>query len=108
MKTISYKGYTASLEYDAENGYLYGEVLDINDSISFDGETEPEAIENFKMMLNEYLDYCKAIGKKPDVPHQETYKAPYSHYSSPFLWESVKNTGTGRLYTRSSLALNGG
>ncbi len=105
MKTISYKGYTASLEFDAENDYFFGEVLYIKDSISFDGETEIEAIDNFKMMVDEYLEYCKAIGKVPNKPSYDVQLIVSKARFSPSRVESrLSRSG----YHNSSLAAVGG
>lgn len=73
MKTLSYKGYTASLDFDIDGNYLYGRIQGINDVISFDGETPQEAKANFEAMVDQYLDYCKSIGKDPDKSYSGTF-----------------------------------
>lgn len=73
MKTLSYKGYTGSVEFDFEGNYLYGKVQGISDLISFDGETPQEIKANFESMVDEYLEYCKQIGKNPDRSYSGTF-----------------------------------
>ena len=73
MKTLSYKGYTASLDFDLEGNYLFGKIQGINDVISFDGETPQDAKANFELMVDEYLDYCQKIGKQPDKSYSGTF-----------------------------------
>lgn len=73
MKTFTYKGYTASLDFDLEENYLYGKIQGINDVISFDGKTPKEAKANFEAMVDEYLAYCKSIGKDPDKSYSGTF-----------------------------------
>jgi predicted HicB family RNase H-like nuclease len=45
--TMSYRGYTASLTFDAEDKIIVGRVLDVDDIISFHGESVSELETNF-------------------------------------------------------------
>lgn len=60
-----HKGYTGCVEFDADNGF-YGKVLNINDLIAYQGETVNELEQSFKDGIDEYLDTCQEIGKKPN------------------------------------------
>ena len=40
--TMTYKGYTASMIFDAEDKLIVGRVLDIDDIIAFHGESVAE------------------------------------------------------------------
>ena len=40
--TMNYKGYTASMTFDPEDRVIVGRVLDINDIVSFHGESVTE------------------------------------------------------------------
>ncbi len=44
---MNYKGYTATIEVDVDAGILFGQVLDINDVITFKGKTVEEARQEF-------------------------------------------------------------
>ena len=65
---MNYKGYTANIEVDTEAGILFGQVLDINDVITFKGKTVEEAREAFQNSIDDYLEFCKELGQEPDKP----------------------------------------
>lgn len=56
---LEYRGYHASIEYDAEDDILVGEVFGIADSLNFHGESVNEVKEMFKQSIDNYLLLCK-------------------------------------------------
>ena len=58
---LEYKGYHASIEYDAEDNIFVGEVFAITDSLNFHGTTVVELKEMFEQCIDNYLDFCKEI-----------------------------------------------
>lgn len=66
---LSYKGYTGVVEdTDFENGIIFGSIVDINDSLTFQGHTLEEVRKDFEDAVDDYLDLCQEIGKDPDKP----------------------------------------
>ncbi|MEH2117437.1 type II toxin-antitoxin system HicB family antitoxin [Nostoc sp.] len=65
---MTYNGYTASVEVDVEAGILFGQVLDINDVITFKAKTVDEARQEFQNSVDDYLAFCKELGEEPDKP----------------------------------------
>ena len=63
---LEYKGYHASIEYDAEDNIFVGEVFGISDSLNFHGSSVAELNEMFKESIDNYLEICEKIGKNPD------------------------------------------
>lgn len=63
---LEYKGYHASVEYDAEDNIFVGEVFGITDSLNFHGTTVDELKEMFAQCIDNYLELCEKIGKSPD------------------------------------------
>ncbi len=53
--TMDYKGYRASMVCDAEDNIIVGRVLDIDDIISFHGESVSEFELNFHAAVDDYL-----------------------------------------------------
>lgn len=47
MNTMSYKRYTAKIEFDPEDKILFGNLIGICDTMGFHGETVPELIQAF-------------------------------------------------------------
>lgn len=56
---LEYKGYHASIEYDAEDNIFVGEVIGITDSLNFHGTSVDEVKEMFKQSIDNYLILCK-------------------------------------------------
>ncbi len=72
-QTMQYKGYDGSVLYSAEDRLLHGRILGIRDMVSFEG-TDVESLEgNFKAAVDEYLAFCKAEGKTPDMPFKGSF-----------------------------------
>ncbi|HAA28216.1 MAG TPA: toxin-antitoxin system HicB family antitoxin [Cyanobacteria bacterium UBA8553] len=65
---MTYKGYTASVEVDADAGILFGRVLDIKDVITFKAKTVDEVREEFYKSVDDYLTFCQELGEEPDKP----------------------------------------
>lgn len=64
---MSYKGYYASVEYDSEAKVFHGEVLGINDVITFQGTAVHELESEFKASVEDYLEFCAQQGKAPEI-----------------------------------------
>ena len=65
---FSYKGYTGEVLIDGDADVLAGEVLDIRDVITFEGETVPEVKQAFRDSVDDYLDFCHELGRKVNKP----------------------------------------
>lgn len=70
---LEYKGYHASIEFDAEDNLFVGEVFGITDSLNFHGESVSELKEMFKQCIDNYLELCQKIGKQPDKEFKGTF-----------------------------------
>ena len=65
---MRYKGYTAKLEYDSDNGVFNGTVLNFRTDIAFQGETLMEAERAFHKIIDKFLVWCDAENSSADVP----------------------------------------
>jgi len=65
---MKYKGYTGRVEFDDKAGIFHGEVIDTRDVITFQGKTVEEITQAFKDSIDDYLDFCRERGEKPDKP----------------------------------------
>ena len=68
INSMSYKGYTVSMVFDAEDKVIVGRVQDIDDIISFHGESVAEFELNFHMAIEDYLAASKQLGSTPEKP----------------------------------------
>ena len=65
---LKYKGYTGHAEYDDEASIFHGEVLDLRDVITFQGENVEELEKAFRQSIDDYLEFCEEKGEEPDKP----------------------------------------
>lgn len=68
VNTLKYKGYTASLGFDAEDKLIVGRVLDIDDVIVFHGESVQQFEQAFHEAIDDYLAACVALKSAPEKP----------------------------------------
>jgi predicted HicB family RNase H-like nuclease len=66
MKPLTYKGYSAIVEFDSEDEIFVGRIAGLNDVIGFHGESVAELKTAFAEALDDYLETCAAIGKTPE------------------------------------------
>ncbi|MCC5665013.1 type II toxin-antitoxin system HicB family antitoxin [Nostoc sp. CHAB 5784] len=65
---MKYKGYEASVEFDAEAEIFHGEVINIRDVITFQGSSVDELKQAFSDSVDDYLDFCRERGEEADKP----------------------------------------
>lgn len=75
---LEYRGYHASVEYDAEDEIFVGEVFGISDSLNFHGTSVAELKEMFEQSIDNYLELCAKIGKTPDREFKGTFNVRIS------------------------------
>ena len=65
---ISYKGYTTSMVYGTAGKIIVGRVQDVDDIISFHGESVAEFESNFHAAIDDYLEASEELGSAPEKP----------------------------------------
>ena len=68
MNTMTYKGYTARIEFDERDNIFVGRVLGLRAIISFHGETVSELRSEFEAAIDDFLKDCEEQGLKPEKP----------------------------------------
>jgi predicted HicB family RNase H-like nuclease len=71
MKTITYKGYQASVEYD--DGTLFVKVLHIDDLLIAECDSASNAPKTMQELVDAYLDDCAELGREPTKPFKGTF-----------------------------------
>ncbi len=69
MNVMTYKGYTARIEYSDEDGCFIGRITGIKDVIGFHAESVQELHQAFEEAVNDYLATCEKLGRKPRQPY---------------------------------------
>ena len=54
-------GYFGSVKYDDSDNMLYGEILNVKNSIAYEGETLEELQEAFETEVDRYVEFCKQV-----------------------------------------------
>ena len=75
---LEYKGYHATVEYDAEDDIFVGEVFGIADSLNFHGTSVEELKAMFRQSIDNYLELCKQIGKNPEKEFRGSFNVRIS------------------------------
>ena len=65
---MEYKGYIGKVEIDDEAGILYGEVINVRDVITFEGESVDEIQTAFRESVDDYLAFCAKRKESPEKP----------------------------------------
>ena len=68
MNTLTYKGYTARIDFDDRDNILVGRLLGIQDIIGFHADNVTALRTAFEEAVDDYLDVCEKIGKSPEKP----------------------------------------
>ncbi len=65
---MEYKGYVGKVEIDDDAGILHGEVINVRDVITFEGESVDEVQKAFRDSVDDYLDFCAKRKESPEKP----------------------------------------
>ena len=66
---MDYKGYVAKVDFDDEANVFHGEVINLRDVITFEGETVNELRQAFHDSVDDYLEFCAERGEEPERPY---------------------------------------
>ena len=66
---MEYKGYFARVEFDDDDNIFHGEVINLRDVITFEGETVLELKKAFQDSVDDYLEFCAGRGEAPEKPY---------------------------------------
>jgi len=66
---MEYKGYYAQVIFDENDNVFHGEVINLRDVITFEGETVDELRQAFQNSVDDYLEFCAERGENPEKPY---------------------------------------
>ena len=108
MKNVlNYKNYIGTVEFSEEDKVFFGKVIGITDSISFEGDTVDNLIEDFHDAVDDYLEFCAENGKEP----QQQYKGSFNVRIAPELHrkaslDAMKKNMSLNIYVEESIAMH--
>jgi predicted HicB family RNase H-like nuclease len=66
---MTYRNYSAAVEYDAEDRIFFGQLAGIRDGVGFHADTVTELEAAFREAVDDYIETCAKIGKAPEKPY---------------------------------------
>ena len=67
--TMTYKGYSARIDYDDDDRVFTGRIAGIRDGVGFHADNVEALREAFHEAVEDYLETCAGIGKSPQKPY---------------------------------------
>jgi len=68
LNTMTYKGYTARIEYDDADRIFVGRLTGIRDIVGFHGSTVDELQAALRESVDDYVQACEKLGQTPQKP----------------------------------------
>lgn len=98
---LEYKGYHATIEYDADDEIFVGKVFGIADSLNFHGTSIDELKKMFEQSIENYLEFCKKVGREPD----KEFKGSFNIRITPDLHRKATLAATAEKITLNQYVL---
>jgi len=92
---MEYKGYLARTEFDDEANIFHGEVINIRDVITFQGQLVDELRQAFADSVEDYLAFCAERGEEPDQPFSGRFTVHLSPEQHRQVILAAERTGKG-------------
>ena len=99
---LEYKGYFSKIQYSSDDNVLYGKIEGIVDLITFESANCNEIEKEFQNAVDDYLEFCKEIGKVPD----KSYKGSFNIRISSELHKRADVTAKKKGITLNQLVSN--
>lgn len=65
---MEYKGYVGTVQFDEEAEIFHGEVINMRDIVTFQGDTVEGLKKEFQLSIDDYLEFCAERREEPDKP----------------------------------------
>ncbi|WP_414834112.1 type II toxin-antitoxin system HicB family antitoxin [Afifella sp. YEN Y35] len=69
MNMMHYKGYEAVVNFDEDAETFHGEVVNLRDVITFQGNSVDELKTALEESVEDYLTFCRERGEEPERPY---------------------------------------
>ena len=63
---LTHKGYSARIEFDADDRIFFGRIAGIKDGVGFHADTVQGLISAFEEAVEDYLATCAKLAKSPE------------------------------------------
>ena len=98
---MEYKGYHANIRFSDEDNFFVGDVIGLNDSLAFHGISVSELETMFHQSIDNYLDFCKEVGKKPEKEYRGQFnvRIPADLHRTAVIYAHRKNISLNEFVT---------
>jgi len=62
---LNYKNYLGSVNFDLEEDLIFGEIMFINDLVTYEATSITELKNEFELAVDDYIDTCKKLNREP-------------------------------------------
>ena len=69
MNVMTHRGYSARVDFDAEDGLFVGHLAGINDVVGFHADSVDGLKAAFREAVEDYVAVCRKAGKTPEKPY---------------------------------------
>jgi len=90
---MEYKGYFGKVEFDDEANVFYGEVINLRDIVTFQGETVTKLRKAFCDSIDDYIDFCASRGEEPEKPYSGKFVVRVDPELHRTIFIEAKKTG---------------
>jgi predicted HicB family RNase H-like nuclease len=66
---LNYKGYSARVEFDDNDGIFFGRIAGIRDGVGFHADTVADLRAAFREAVDDYLQTNARLGREPQKPY---------------------------------------
>lgn len=73
-KILEYKGYKTRIVYSQEDDVYCGEIINIDDSVSFHSDNISTIEDEFHKAVDDYIELCKSIVRNPRLDSDKMTK----------------------------------
>lgn len=90
---LRHRGYSGNAEVSIVDGCVHGQILHIDDTITYEGQTVPDLQSAFHGAVDRYLEHCQSVGKSPNRPYSGTLNVRIGPDRHRMLSEHAGNAG---------------
>jgi predicted HicB family RNase H-like nuclease len=89
---LQYKGYYADVHFSAGDEVFFGQVIGLNDLVSFEGGSVKELKKAFEEAVEDYLETCALIKKDPEKAYKGSFnvRIPSDLHKKAALFAAVR------------------
>jgi len=81
IDVLTYKGFTGSVHFSAEDDVFFGKVEGVNDLITFEGDSVKELKNAFQYVIDEHIRDCE----KENIPVEKSFRGSFNLRITPDL-----------------------